>query len=152
MKIDHSQLQGLLWEALTRALENHTWALAEYRDQMHMGGDRDDLERFRAAVVEPALRECERLRNLTRNNPDSTVEGERLLIEQLEDCHEENLSTSRELAQPSNSYRFEEFAELADKATALQAKCQEIRLALRKYRQERALRQASLDEHEVFSS
>ena len=139
MKTDHSQLQGLFLEALTRALEHHTWALAEYRDQTRMGGDRDDLERFRVSVVEPALRECERLRSLTRNYADPTDEGERRLVEQLEECHQENLATSRELAQPSKSMLSEDYAKLAKTATALQEKCQEIRVALRKFRQKQFL-------------
>jgi hypothetical protein len=129
----------MLLEALSRALEHHTWALAEYQDQTQAGCDNDDLEQFKVAVVEPAVRDCERLRSLTQNNPDPIYEAERSLIEQLEECHQENLKTFRELAQPRKSMLLKEFATLAEKATAVQAKCQEIRLALRKHRKERTL-------------
>jgi hypothetical protein len=55
MKADQSQPQGLFQEALSRALEHHSWALAEYQDQMQIGGDPEDLERFKISVAEPAL-------------------------------------------------------------------------------------------------
>ena len=134
MKADQSQFQGLLWEALSRALEHHAWALAEYQDQTQIGCDLDDLERFRTEVVEPALRECERLRSLTRNHTDPIDEGERRLVEQLEKCHQENLGTSRKLSQPRKSMLAEDYIKLAEKSVALRAKFHEVRLALRTYR------------------
>jgi hypothetical protein len=129
----------MLLEALCRVLEHHTWALAEYQDQTQAGCASDELEQFKVGVLEPALRDCERLRGLTQNNPDPIYEEERSLIEQLEECHQENLRTFRELSQPRKSMLLKEFTTLAEKATAVQAKCQEIRLALRKHRKERTL-------------
>jgi hypothetical protein len=139
MKADQSQLQGLLQEALSRALEHHSWALAEHQDQMQVGGDPEDLERFKISVVERALRECERLRTLIANTPHPLIDkGERRLVEQLEQCHQENLATSRELSYPSKILLAEEYTKLAEKATVLQTKCREVRLALRKYRKEKS--------------
>jgi hypothetical protein len=99
----------MLLEALSRVLEHHTWALAEYPDQTQAGCDSDDLEQFKVAVVEPALRDSERLRSLTQNNPDPSYEEERSLVEQLEECRQENLRAFRELSQPRKGMVLKEF-------------------------------------------
>jgi hypothetical protein len=137
-KADQSDLQGLLWEALSRAIEHHSWALAEYQDQIASGSNAHNLELFRVALVEPSLRECERLRALIARNPDLMGdEGERRLVEQLETCHQENLVRSHELSAPRRSMLAPEHRKLEEKAAELQTKCHEVRLALREYRKRR---------------
>jgi hypothetical protein len=137
-----SHLRGLLWESLSRALEHHSWALAEYQDQIFINGNSDDLEQFRLTVVEPALQECERLRDLTGNNssPPATddEDEERRLVEQLEKCHQENLTRAHELLHPNRSMLAPERMELEQRATALQERCHAVRLALRECRKRRS--------------
>jgi hypothetical protein len=114
-------------EELADALDYYHWGLVEYRNQVDTGGQIDALERFHASVVEPALKECERL-------AAGLDDEEFRLVEELRQCPEENLSASRELRNPSKSMLAQDYAKLQEKANVLQEKCHKVRLALRKHR------------------
>jgi hypothetical protein len=53
--------QYFLRDELSRALKHYKVAVAEYRHRVEVGGRPDELVRFHASAVAPALEECERL-------------------------------------------------------------------------------------------
>ena len=77
-------------------------------------------------MVSPTLGECEQLAGLSEGE-------EKRLVEQLRQCHEECVAASYELRHPRKLIFAEEYNKLAEKAKAHEAKCHEVRLALRKY-------------------
>jgi hypothetical protein len=116
-----------LRDELSRALKRHEVALAEYRHRVEANDTPDELERFHSAVVAPTLEECGQLAGRSEGE-------EKRLVEQLRQCHEECLAASYELRHPRKLIFAEEYNKLAEKAKAHEAKCHEVRLALRKYR------------------
>jgi hypothetical protein len=117
---------GSLREELGDALDHYQWALVEYQNQVDTGGQMDALG-FHASVVEPALKECERL--AARLNDE-----EFRLVEVLRQCHEEHLSASHELRNPRKSMLEQDYSKLQEKAKILEEQCHKVRLALRKHR------------------
>jgi hypothetical protein len=114
-------------DELSRALKRHEFALAEYRHRVEANGTPDELERFHSSVVSPTLEECEQL-------ADRGEGEEKRLVEKLRQCHKECVAASYELRNPRQLLFAEEYSMLAEKAKAHEAKCHEVRLALRKYR------------------
>jgi hypothetical protein len=114
---------------LNLALLRHENALAEYRRRVEANDKPDELEDFHSSVVVPTLVVCERL-------AAGSLGEETRLVEQLRQCHEECVEAAKELRNPGRIIFFEEYKKLAEKAKVHQAKCHEVRLALRKHRKE----------------
>jgi hypothetical protein len=123
--------QDSLQEELIGALEHYETSVAAYRQQVEASGRPDHLDQFHTSALTPALEEFERL--ATRSMDEETDRG---LLEQLRQCHKECMAASYELRNPSKSRLAEEYPRLAEKVKALEANCQEVRLALRKHRKD----------------
>jgi hypothetical protein len=118
-------------EELSRALNRYETSVVAYRQRVDASGKPDELDQFHTSAVTPAREEFERL-------ADGCLfeEKHRRLVEQLSQCHDESIAASYDLRHPSKSRVAEEYQKLAEKATALEAHCHKVRLALRKYRKD----------------